>query len=108
MHAPTCGQISSMPPVNPSSGEVYLYKVTELSRGDYLCDQIAWKNDGTKNLPKRVPEIKVQYFSTRYSKGFFRKSYQLLDINTSKDQYLVVWYSGDETTDHYNSETTRE
>ena len=106
---------STLPPVKPKGGEMYLFtsEENENKSKDWMCDQYKWKlNDGTSQYPckKNVTPIVKKYHHRLTKKGsFHRHAWWLIE----KPSIVLVHYIGDESeykeTPHGNSKTnTRE
>ena len=100
---PDISKISTIPPMKPKGGELYVYchGGDDTKLHDWSCDGYQWVNKNGHPLPKKAPVLwrKTYYVST--SKGdsvgnnkFVRRMYVLKD---SPVHYRIIHYIGDET-----------
>lgn len=94
--------ISTIPPVEPKGGEIYLIsdKGDEKRRNDWSHDSYQWVNKGCDGYPRQNAIVwrKTYNISTKVadkigSSGFQRVSFRL----TTKSPFVLVHYIGDES-----------
>ncbi|XP_072554277.1 uncharacterized protein [Paramormyrops kingsleyae] len=101
-------KVSTLPPTNPKSGEVYMYMYQgEREMQNWRADHIRWNIRGTKTLWHPLGQVKILYFLVRSEGKLFRKrSYELVN-----KPYFLIQYTGDEEAyipkTHGNSEESQ-
>lgn len=94
--------ISTIPPVEPKGGEIYLIsdEGDEKRRNDWSHDSYQWVNKGGDGYPRQNAIVwrKTYNISTKVadkigSSGFQRVSFRL----TTKSPFVLVHYIGDES-----------
>ena len=94
-------RLSSIPPVNPTGGMVFVY-----INDDWKADGYNWSNRGNVLRPTRDKNVKLQstvYYirkrGKKFSAGFKRTSYtfsrKMCGLQTIVSQYALVHYLGD-------------
>lgn len=91
----------NQPPIKPKGGEVFLYlPFSQDEQDNYKCDQYRWLNSGPKEIPRKNPLVKKQYFIGKLPQGktqaFQKHCYILVDEQRSPYPVLLH-YIGDET-----------
>ena len=78
-------RISTVPPVRPKGGDVYVYRFQTGKAEDWRADSYTWLNLGSSKTPTKNPTIRKDFFAIRvkdnldgrkYSNGFRRISYR--------------------------------
>ncbi|XP_065656541.1 uncharacterized protein LOC100202561 isoform X2 [Hydra vulgaris] len=93
--------IINQPPVKPKGGEVFIYLPdTVEEQENYKCDQYRWLNSGPKEIPRKNPLVKKQYFIGKLPHGktqAFQKHCYVLVSDHRSPYPVLLHYIGDES-----------
>ena len=89
---------SSLPPVGPKNGDIFLHENESGAVLDFVADGISWKNNGTRHLPKNNPKYTVRYYRRRNGNttlNFNKTSYtKIIGKNNNKSTKTIIIYHG--------------
>lgn len=91
----------NQPPVKPKGGEVFIFiPDSPHEQENYKCDQYRWLNSGPKEIPRKNPLVKKQYFIGKLPQGktqAFQKHCYVLVGDNRLPYPVLLHYIGDET-----------
>jgi len=91
----------NQPPVKPKGGEVFIFLPNSLNEQEnYKCDQYRWLNSGPKEIPRKNPLVKKQYFIGKLPQGktqAFQKHCYILISDQRIPYPVLLHYIGDAT-----------
>ena len=93
--------VINVPPQKPRGGEVFIFLPDSVDEQEnYKCDQYRWLNSGPKDIPRKNPLVKKQYFIGKLPNGktqAFQKHCYILVSDTRNPYPVLIHYIGDET-----------